>query len=163
MNLYFRGPGEVQSDLVLTVSVDHAEWKTAFELLIPFEDLYFFPDGSQNRVPRDEDIQIVFPGEGNEVYAGQTIPLRIQFSEHVPRPRKLLILSPEYLLEDEDVRGRYSLRIEADTAPGPYDILVIGVWDRDGREMTASQRLSLRVVSKKLPPLSRSCPLSGRE
>ena len=162
IKLYFQSLGQIHDDLILKVEITQPDRATSFELLIPFEEIFFIPGGSQQRGPMDEDIHIISPLDGRQVCPGETVPLYIQFSEQIKRPDKVLILSPVYSFEDHDVSGHYSLRIEAGTSPGLYEVLVIGVWNVDSQEVTASKLLSLMVIDKKPRPPLRICPLSRR-
>ena len=158
--LYFQSPVEIRDDLILKVATVHPGLESTFELLIPFQEIGFIPGGSQGGVPQDADIRIAFPLNGAPVSPGETLPLKIRFAQHIKKPDKLLILSPIYALEDNDANGEYALRIEAEASSGPYDVLVIGVWNIGGQEITASKLLSLNVVDKKPDLSSRLCPLS---
>ncbi|MFA5261358.1 MAG: hypothetical protein WC450_09035 [Candidatus Omnitrophota bacterium] len=159
--LYFQSLDEIQDNLILKVAVSQPDLTSPFELFIPFEEIYIL-GGVQSRVPQDADIHIVSPLNGSRVSPGQTVPLQIQFAENVNKPDKLLILSPVYSLEDPHVNGQYSLRIEADASPGPYEVLIIGVWNMNHREITASKLLSLKVIDKVPDTSPAICPLSRK-
>ncbi len=162
VRLYFQSWDEFHDNLVLKVDVAYPDIESPFELLIPFEQICFVPGSDQNRPPQDSDIEIVFPENNVHVLPGQTVPLKIQFAEYVKKPDKLLILSPVYSLEDREIACQYSLRIEPNASPGPYEVLVIGVWNMDHQEVTASKLLSLNVIEHKPCDRPSLCPLSRR-
>jgi len=162
VRLYFQSWDEFYDNLVLTVDAAYPDMNSPFELLIPFEQICFVPGSDQNRPPQDSDIEIVFPKNNVHVLPGQTVPLKIQFAEYVKKPDKLLILSPLYSLEDRELACQYSLRIEPDASPGPYEVLIIGVWNMDHQEVTASKLLSLNVIEHKSDDRPSLCPLSRR-
>jgi hypothetical protein len=161
--LYFQSFDEIRENLILKVSVSPQELFSPFELLIPIDEICFVPGGTPNKIPQDTDIDILFPRNNTRVRRGQTVPLKIQFAEDVKKPDKLLILSPFYSLEDKDVSGQYSLRIESDASLGLYEVLIIGVWNMGSQEITASKLLSFKVIDKEPGPPPFVCPLSRRK
>ncbi len=159
-NVYFQLSHQALDDFSLQVDIAEPGIHSAFELPVPKDMIQVVSRAAQERTPVEEDIIILSPAPGMPVCPGDEVSLNIEFSDHVARPDKILILSPFYSFEDAYANGHYALRIEKHAPLGAYDVLIIAVWDSRHLQTTASKLLPLKVINnRKKNPAPRMCPL----
>jgi hypothetical protein len=95
----------------------------------------------------DEDMAIVYPVEKRVFVPGDTVFLKIDFSENAGRPDTVYVVLPDYMFTDPDAGGKYEIQIPSQQDEGDFEIIVMGEWGTPPRAQMASK--SLHLVIKK--------------
>ena len=99
----------------------------------PIEPLHYSP------------IKIVTPTSGVNVSPGDRITVEVKIEDETLRPDALMLIIPDYVLEDPNVQGTYDL-IVPKTQTGDFPLVVIAKWRKGDSEELTSDSILLNVV-----------------
>jgi hypothetical protein len=92
-----------------------------------------------------DDLLIVYPAEKRIFAPGDTIYLKVAFSETVGRPNSIYVVLPDYVLTDDEVKGQYELQISPDMPEGDFQVIVMAEWGESPRAQVVSKTLFLQI------------------
>lgn len=92
-----------------------------------------------------DDLLIIYPAQKRVFAPGDTIYLKVAFSETVDRPNSLYVVLPDYVLTDDDAKGQYELQIPSDMPDGDFQVIVMAEWGESPRAQVVSKTLFLQI------------------
>lgn len=94
---------------------------------------------------RSVPVRIVTPSSGAKVAPGERITVQVKFEDEAVRPNMLMLIIPDYVLEDSNAHGTYDLIIPQGQAED-FSLVVIAKWYKGDSEELTSDSVLLNVV-----------------
>ena len=149
--LIFEPPVESYESLTLVVDTAPLGIDPAVLTLPIYKEMVHYPNHNlPSFSPYMTVIDILKPKRTTKVLPGDVVKVAIQINERVSRPDTVLIITPNFTLEDIQHRYHYNVRIPKEWEPGrPFQIAVVARWDKWEDQRIASESVSLTVLDPK--------------
>jgi len=146
--LLFEPPVESFKSLTLVVDTGPMGIDPPVLTLPIYREMINYPDQTLPAFsPYMTVIDIVQPKRSVQVKPGDVVRLQIQINERVSRPDMVLIITPNFTLEDIRHRYQYNVRIPEQWEPGrPFQVAVVAQWNQWENQRIASESIALEVL-----------------
>ena len=143
--LFFEAPMDIGKQFYLQIDASALGYPQLVKKILPRSQMHRINGILKKRVAQEADLKIVSPSDGELVKPGETVPLAIDLTNDVYLPDSLLIITPDYVLEDQNLKRQYQVRIPAELKQGEYTIVVMAQWQKFPKKMSISQSRTLKV------------------
>jgi len=147
-DMLFEPPVESFESLTLMVDTSSLGIDPPVLTLPIYKEMVAHPDQILPKFsPYMTVIDIVQPKRPVRVKPGDVVKLQIQINERVSRPDTVLIITPNFTLEDIQHQYHYNVRVPKQWEPGrPFQIAVVARWDQREHQRIASESIALDVL-----------------
>lgn len=146
--VFFEAPVAMFQSLTLSINAASCGIEPAVITMPLYKEMVRLPDQSPPPIsPFMTVIDIVKPKPDTSVKPGDVVPLQIRLNEQYSRPDTILIIAPNYTLEDIYHSYNYNIRIPDNWKPGrPYQVAILAKWGQGQDERVDSESITLNVI-----------------